>query len=109
MLWLLRRPTPCGGACRQACARRETAEETDLRLSNVRYGAVNNARDEGMGYHYVTIFMVADAVGDEIKNMEPDKCEGWEWVKWAKVDFPTPLFTALANIRKEGFDPLAVA
>jgi 8-oxo-dGTP diphosphatase len=32
------------------------------------------------GKHYITIFIVADWLNGEPLNMEPDKCEGWEWV-----------------------------
>jgi ADP-ribose pyrophosphatase YjhB (NUDIX family) len=42
----------------EGCALRETKEETALDLANVRYATVNNARDAGVGYHYITVFMV---------------------------------------------------
>ena len=38
---------------------------------------------------------------------ELQKHEDWEWIEWASESFPTPLFTALHNIRAEGFDPFA--
>ena len=37
------------------------------------------------GKHYVTIFMVGVAESDEAKVMEPDKCEGWEWITWREL------------------------
>lgn len=33
--------------------------------------------------HYITLYFVVNGVNSDeidIKNMEPDKCEGWEWV-----------------------------
>ena len=37
------------------------------------------------GKHYITIFMVADWVSGEPVNMEPHKCEGWEWVTFEEL------------------------
>ena len=33
-------------------------------------------------YHYVTGFVVLDASGQEPMNLEPEKCDGWEWRRW---------------------------
>lgn len=35
--------------------------------------------------HYVTIFMVADWIEGEPVNMEPHKCDGWEWVTFEEL------------------------
>lgn len=41
-------------------------------------------REEGK--HYVTLFMVCEREGEEEpKNLEPEKCEGWEWVCWEEL------------------------
>lgn len=36
------------------------------------------------GKHYITIFMQAeiDADAQAVRNMEPNKCEGWSWIPW---------------------------
>lgn len=82
---------------------REVAEETGLDITNVRYVTVNNSVDEAADYHYITIFMAGDVKGaSEARNMEPDKCEGWHWVRWDDPKFPQPLFCALMLIRKNG-------
>ena len=38
---------------------------------------------------------------------EPQKHDDWQWVEWESDGFPTPLFAALDNIRKAGFNPFA--
>ena len=41
-------------------------------------------------------------VGAEVEatNMEPDKCEGWEWLEWGDT-VPTPRFLPLDIILKD--------
>lgn len=81
------------------CAVREVLEETGIILKpkNVRFlTATNDFVDEDRK-HYVTIFMgyslpvpteeengarLEPQIGFEPRNMEPEKCEGWEWVQW---------------------------
>lgn len=36
--------------------------------------------------HYITIFMVADWIEGEPVNMEPHKCEGWDWSSYAELN-----------------------
>jgi 8-oxo-dGTP diphosphatase len=35
--------------------------------------------------HYITIFMVADWIEGEPENMEPEKCDGWEWITFSEL------------------------
>lgn len=61
------------------CAKRETEEETGLRLKNVVFSTVVNAVCIEKDYHYVTIFMRGEVDADfkkDPENMEPHKCEG---------------------------------
>ena len=83
-------------------------EETGLDVHNVRPGAVINVVDEATNYHYVAVFMVAEAGGGCHFRAEPLKCEGWHWVNWA-IDLPTPVFATLAKLRALGFNPTADA
>ncbi|KAJ9651739.1 hypothetical protein H2198_009011 [Neophaeococcomyces mojaviensis] len=66
------------------CARREVLEETGLMLKDVKFlTATNSTRIDG-SKHYVTIFMVS-TLSDSASQpqlLEPNKCEGWEWVSW---------------------------
>lgn len=81
----------------EECGRRETLEETGLEITTPRFltavnGVIPPSKQRGTssavgaaqsGSHYVTIFMVAEVVGDaEPQNTEPDKCEGWKWMAW---------------------------
>ncbi|KAH8674150.1 NUDIX hydrolase domain-like protein [Xylariales sp. PMI_506] len=81
----------------EECAARELLEETGLRVSvddapppphGPRFFTAVNSCMPADGKHYVTLFMVcerADDNADEPRVMEPDKCEGWEWVTWADL------------------------
>lgn len=62
-------------------ARRETLEETGLKLKNVRLGTVLNTiwKEGDRTFHYIEAVMVAHVDIDykrEPDNPEPDKCEG---------------------------------
>ena len=63
------------------CVNRELFEEVGIKASNITYlTATNDIFSEDK--HYITIFMLANYNDWEIKNMEPDKCEWWEWFNW---------------------------
>ncbi|KAF1784345.1 NUDIX hydrolase, conserved site [Phytophthora cactorum] len=70
----------------EQCALREVKEETDLDLKEAKFATVTNDPMENEGKHYITILMQA-VVDDEqtVRNMEPNKCEGWSWVPWADL------------------------
>ena len=50
-----------------ACARREVAEETNLAVTNVHVGTLTNDVFEHEDRHYVTIFMVCDYAGGDLR------------------------------------------
>lgn len=66
------------------CAEREVKEETNLDVTAVGLNHVTNdvAIDGNPEKHYITIFMnaVVNESSAELQNMEPHKCDGWEWV-----------------------------
>ncbi len=62
----------------EECAKRETLEETGLKIDNVRFQLIANLQ-KFAPKHYVHIGMIADWVSGEPQLMEPDKCGGWDW------------------------------
>ena len=87
----------------EACALRETEEETGLKVQFLRWGPYSNDVMLAEGKHYVTVFVVANSAEGTAQVMEPGKCEGWEWFRWAEL--PDNLFEPLKNLVEQGFDP----
>lgn len=86
----------------EQCARREILEETGIELTgDVTYAYTCEAViDENN--HWITVFMRSDVPADTTAvNNEPDKCEGWEWMKWGDDEVPTPRFLPLDIILKD--------
>lgn len=86
------------------CARRETLEETGITIKNIRFGTATNDIFQKEKKHYVTIFLLSDYDSGEVKIMEPEKCERWEWFEWNKL--PQPLFVPIQNLLKRNYNPL---
>lgn len=91
------------GESLEACANRETLEETDITISNVRKGPYTNDVHVSEKRHYITIFLLADYASGDAKVMEPEKCEEWRWVPWD--DLPDPLFLPITHLLEEKFNP----
>lgn len=70
------------------CARREVREETGIEIQNIRFLFAGNTTHFAPK-HFVNIGLVADWKSGELQNLEPDKCEGWEW--YDMEDLPKPL------------------
>ncbi|KAL9039547.1 MAG: hypothetical protein Q9214_004833 [Letrouitia sp. 1 TL-2023] len=75
------------GETPEICAARKVLEETDLKVTNVRYLTASNDFMPANNKHYVTIFMdcVRENDREEPKVLEPDKCEAWEWASWENL------------------------
>jgi 8-oxo-dGTP diphosphatase len=88
------------------CAIREVKEETGVTIEMPEYLAVTNDVFKEDGKHYVTIFMCANFPDDqELKNLEPEKIESWEWCDLNKL--PSKLFLPMKNlIGGDGLDLL---
>jgi 8-oxo-dGTP diphosphatase len=66
---------------------REVKEEMDLDLDRPKFAHVTNDIMAAEEKHYVTIFMMAECESKDAvpKNMEPDKCLGWNSYTWPEL------------------------
>ena len=80
------------------CARREVMEEVGISIRDIRPGAYTNDVFIEADKHYVTLFVIAEYDSGELKVMEPDKCDQWQWFRWN--DLPQPLFLPIRNFLK---------
>lgn len=87
----------------QNCAKREVLEETGIKIKNLRLGSYTNDIFKKEGKHYVTLFVIADYDFGEVKVMEPELCEKWDWFDWDNL--PQPLFLPYQNLAKQNFNP----
>jgi 8-oxo-dGTP diphosphatase len=90
----------------EECAVRELYEETGIQLlpTSATFVHAVNAVFPDSKSHYVTIFMkiqVSQSLAAQIRTMEPNKCEGWEWHKANAVASESPLFLPLELLLKE--------
>lgn len=91
------------GEAWEDCARRETLEEADIKIKNIRFVGLTNDIHEIENKHYVTIAILADYDSGEVRIMEPDKLKRWEWFSWNNL--PSPLFLPMQNLLKQNFNP----
>jgi len=90
----------------EECAKRETIEETGIKIKNIRFVTATNDLFKKEDKHYITIYMLADYDSGKVKIMEPEKCEKWDWFSWEEL--PEPLFLPTQTLKDKGFNPLAI-
>ncbi len=73
--------------------RREAREEAGIELGELHFLCAINYR-EYEPKHYVGLGFVAELESGEPRNLEPDKCEGWDW--YDLDGLPGPLMGACA-------------
>ncbi|BDH45852.1 NUDIX domain-containing protein [Salmonella enterica subsp. enterica serovar Choleraesuis] len=84
------------GETPEQCACREAAEETGLKLDDLRAGPWCHSHFAERQRQYATLFIYAQSQSGEPQRCEPDKCEGWQW--FAPDALPAPLFAPLAAL-----------
>ena len=69
---------------------KEVKEETGLNIIDPKVFCVtNNLRTyKEEGKHYISVCLVTSKYVGELKNMEPEKCEGWFWIEPRKLQQP---------------------
>lgn len=90
------------GESLEYCAQREVLEETGLVIKNIRKLTFTNDIFEAEQKHYITCFLVADYAEGELVNLEPEKCEKWDWFEWDSL--PRPLFPTVKSLLKENIN-----
>lgn len=88
----------------EACARREVLEETGLELGQCHVGPYTNNVFTTHNKHYITLIIIAEAGEGEPQNLEPEKCESWQWFDWNQL--PSPMFLPLNTLVQDRFNPL---
>ena len=78
----------------EACAARETLEETGVRIADVAFRAItNDIHDDGK--HNVTVWLAARIEGGEAHVASPDELEEVGWFPWDAL--PHPLYGSTRN------------
>lgn len=84
------------GEALEECAKRELIEETNLVAESIKKLWFTNDIYIQEDKHYITIFMVVDKFSGELINLEPEKCEYWQW--FDLTNLPSPLFLSFNNL-----------
>jgi len=84
------------GESLEECAIRETKEETDLDVADVRFRAITNDVFEADGKHYITIWMEATTAAGEPAIKAAEEMTELGWFPWDAL--PQPLFLPFKNL-----------
>jgi 8-oxo-dGTP diphosphatase len=79
--------------------KRETFEETGIRIKNLKFFDITNDFYKEINKHYITIFYKAEYLSGTPKVMEPKKCKEVKWI--LKEEFPKVLFKPIENLLKK--------
>lgn len=81
---------------------REVKEETNLDIETAELIKIINCINKKNNYHYIVPVIKGYSKDDNLlKNMEPNKCENWEWYNWDnKSKLPYPLFYPVEELIK---------
>ena len=84
------------GETPEACAARETLEETGVRVDRVTFFGITNDLFDEAGRHYVTLWHRAEAVEGEPRVSDPAEISDVGWFELSLL--PTPLFRSFVNL-----------
>jgi 8-oxo-dGTP diphosphatase len=84
------------GESPEACAARETMEETGVAITNLHALGFTNDVFEESGLHYITLWMAGEYASGEAAVAAPDEASEVAWVAWGAL--PEPLFLPLWNL-----------
>ncbi|XP_075496079.1 nudix hydrolase 1-like [Primulina tabacum] len=91
----------------EGCAVREVKEETGLDITGMELVTVtNNVLSEPKSVQLIAVLLravLSDSDQTPI-NLEPEKCDGWDWYDWDHL--PRPLFPPLETVVLRGINPL---
>ncbi|MFV2003841.1 MAG: NUDIX hydrolase [Gammaproteobacteria bacterium] len=73
-----------------ACASREVAEETGLKVKDLRHFGFTDRTFVLGGSPYITLLVSCEYESGQALTLEPDKCEVWQWFDYQRL--PEPLF-----------------
>ncbi|MBU0953434.1 MAG: NUDIX domain-containing protein [Nanoarchaeota archaeon] len=91
------------GESLEACARRETKEESGIEIKNIRFATVTNDVHPEHKLHYLTVCVLADWARGEPTITEPDRTAEIGWFDWNNL--PQPLFRPMQSLLRQGYDP----
>ena len=81
------------------CASREVQEEAGIEVHSITPCGYTNDVFIDADRHYVTLFVCAEYGSGDVRVMEPDKCEQWQWFRPDQL--PQPLFMPIRNFLKQ--------
>jgi 8-oxo-dGTP diphosphatase len=80
----------------EECAIRETKEETNVVICDIRFRAITNNKFEKEGKHYVTIWMEGNYMSGEAVINSASEVAAVSWFNWDEL--PKPLFLPFENL-----------
>ncbi|KAK9054191.1 hypothetical protein SSX86_025269 [Deinandra increscens subsp. villosa] len=93
------------GETYEECAAREVKEETGLDIKNIELLTTNNLYHNATHLDITYLRAHLSDPNQTPQNIEPDKCEGWEW--YDLNNLPEPMFGPLKEMLRGGFNPFA--